>query len=141
MKLSDNDIIRSARRQAEAQNARLTPKPWAAPRRLILPWAASLAAAVATGFAIGFFTPHTAGPLTENVMTRVDTVYLTQPSAPADNTSKKQESLTDTTRRSPEKLKRSWKKPSRSPSVPTPQPADITPLSRDNIRYDLLAQF
>lgn len=133
MRISEQDIVSTARQLCDEENSQLSLRPWSRRRRFSVPgWLVALPAAAIVGFVVGFWAHHPERQEGARTTAMVDTVYITTAPTPA----------------SPDTALAAGPVQSAPAVRPAPrrvrhQPAATTtgqPVGRDQIRYDLLVR-
>lgn len=142
MKITDQQIVDSARLLRDEENARLHVSPWNNRRHRLPQWLVAVPAAAFIGFLLGMWTQSgmQAGP---DLLTRLDTVYVTvaEPPSHTDTAVVLVKKSDNVQTRRPTKVREIGKEDSGSAWPVSPRQKEVgLPVSEDNIRYDLLVR-
>jgi hypothetical protein len=141
MKITEQDIVRTARKLRDEENQQLNVEQWNSHRRssrgFAIPtppaWFVAIPAAAIVGFMLGFWT-NSSSKLDSTLTAIVDTVYIK-----VHDPQPQQDTIAQPPR-SPQKSQKpqSSQKPQKSQKS---QPTTVgRPVANDNIRYDLLVR-
>ena len=138
MKVTEQDIARTARQMRDEENEQLNIQPWNRHRRHHLPtWIVAIPAAAIIGFVFGFWT-KSANQLDAPLTALVDTIYIkVHDPQPRQDTIAQVIPAVQTPAR-PRGFVRS--RGTATPASSRPKPILGRPVSDDHIRYDLLVR-
>ncbi|MBR6189602.1 MAG: hypothetical protein IKQ59_11745 [Prevotella sp.] len=138
MKVTEQDIARTARQMRDEENEQLNIQPWNRHRRHHLPtWIVAIPAAAIIGFVFGFWT-KSANQLDAPLTALVDTIYIkVHDPQPRQDTIAQVIPAVQTPAR-PRGFVRS--RGTANPASSRPKPILGRPVSDDHIRYDLLVR-
>ena len=133
MRITEQDIARTARQLRDEENAKLEVPKWSNSKSSNGKLKYFLPAAAVVGFVLGYLTPRTEA-LEESPLTAlVDTVYIKVHELKEDTLPRPEELISPRTETPVKKAKGAV-----SPSRKHPAPATGIPVADDKIRYDLL---
>ena len=138
MKVTEQDIVYTARQLRDEENEQLSIQPWNRHRRHHLPtWIVAIPAAAIIGFVFGFWT-KSANQLDTPLTALVDTIYIKvhDPQPRQDTIAQVIPDVKTPVR--PREFARS--RESANPASSRPQTIVGRPVSDDHIRYDLLVR-
>lgn len=146
MKVTEQDIIRTARLLRDEENEQLHVTPWGHRPRRFATWLIAVPAAAILGFVFGFWTKSNS-QIDASLTALVDTIYIkVHDPQPLQDTiaqlTPKPQHPAPTTQKAPPAAQSFRPLPGASSAAAQhrPQPVLGRPVAEDNIRYDLLVR-